>query len=165
MVNDEERKGQLSIGIHSRHIRATNDGTDVSDEAACVDMILSELGRSNGACTIYIMADRKGTIDQMTTEGNQRNCSTVFVQHDSGDSEAIKGEAEHGPFADGGFFRDMVVTKQALSAFIHYKDRSSSALVYELQVYDAMIKDLIDAPMLRCEIDWRNKHKINLYRY
>ena len=178
-LKDKDRPNRISIGIHSRHIRDNNDGSDVSYEMQCLDLILQKQQQQqqtnqenkNGPdgddlppCTVYVMADRAATLEHVKTESAKRNCATVTVDHRTILPAANSlYKQEHGPFAGGDFFRDWLVVSQAQTGFIHYKDRSSSALVYETMVYDGMAEGRIDSPVLRCSIDWRGGGALNLY--
>ena len=159
-----------TIGIHSRHIRETNDGSDVSWEMECLDLILQSTQPKNNLemqepCTVLVMADRSATLAAIKLESNKRNCSVVVVEHENSADGAPNYEQEHGPFAGAGFFRDWLVVSQAQTGFVHYKDRSSSALVYETMVYDGVTQGQIDSPVLRCSIDWRMQGKLDLHQH
>jgi hypothetical protein len=159
---------EITIGIHSRHIRPEHDGSDVSSETACLDLILESLRRTKGqasSCTIFLMSDRVATRETFPVGALARNCTTVVVTQEEA-PPPVDGttEEEHGPFRGAGMFRDFLVTSQAKDGFIHFDGRSSSAFVYERMVYNAMTQGLVDAPIARCEIDWRHGHnKTRLY--
>lgn len=116
-------------------------------------------------CTVLVMADRSATLAAIKLESNKRNCSVVVVEHENSADGAPNYEQEHGPFAGAGFFRDWLVVSQAQTGFVHYKDRSSSALVYETMVYDGVTQGQIDSPVLRCSIDWRMQGKLDLHQH
>ena len=165
-INDE--RNHRSIGIHSRHIRDKDDGSDVTWEIQCLDKILQATQLKDEEslvvppCTVYVMSDRLAALEAIRRESFQRNCSVAVVDHDSvGPDSNFK--KEHGPFAGAGFFRDWLVVSQARTGFIHYNDRSSSALVYETMVYDGITEREIDSPVLRCSIDWRHNGEIHLF--
>lgn len=166
-LRDKDRKDRRTIGIHSRHIRDNDDGSDVSREMECLDLILEsseKAGQTGLPCTVYVMADRAATLEQVKLESAKRQCSTVVVNHQTVQPGSVYKE-EHGPFAGGDFFRDWLVVSQAQTGFIHFKDRSSSALVYETMVYDGVKEGRIDSPVLRCSIDGRNGGELSLHDY
>jgi hypothetical protein len=158
----ESRGDIITIGIHSRHIRSNNNGTDIHQEVKCMDMLLHQQRRDpTQPCKILIMADRKQTLDNLAAAAEARNCEAIVVEKEevaasSNVKEDIKSaEDEHGPFRGRGFFRDWLVVKQATSGYIHYEGRSSSAIVYENMVYDAMTQGFVDEPIPRCAISWK----------
>ena len=162
MLEGNALREQVTIAVHSRHIRTRLDGSDVRSEVNCLDQLLTKLRRPQQPCTIFIMADRQLTLDKLEDVVKARNCSAVIVEKKTmevrqEESKSLQDiEAEHGPFRGGGFFRDWIVVAQATRGFIHYRDRSSSAIVFEQSVYDGMMKSIIDKPPLRCEMDWKD---------
>lgn len=179
-MEDADQRGRipLSIGIHSRHIRPENDGSDVQEEVDCLDLTLAALEKQQGktpgdSCKVFIMSDRVATIENLSLAARERNCEPIVVENEVVQVDAAeedgkmsnKLQSEHGPFRGLGFFRDWLVASQATSAFVHFKDRSSSQIVYERMVYDSMTKGIADVPVTRCEIDWRNEGKLRLIEY
>ena len=168
MLPTETRGNLRTIAIHSRHIRDSDDGSNVSAELKCLDEIMRSTARGDGEqqppCKVFVMSDRAATLDAIQRESEKRNCSAVVVEHDSAEHTANAAK-EHGPFAGAGFFRDWLVAAQAQTGFIHFQDRSSSALVYETMVYDGMTRGTIESPVLRCSIDWRHGSKLSIHDY
>ena len=181
MLTNPQESDELTIGIHSRHIHPEVDGSDVDNELNCLDMVL-DLLRYDGSqpCTILVMADRALTLQGLSEAVDARGCTPIVVEHDTETPKVEKDGAlleaqfrndylaaineqaeEHGPFRGGGFFRDWYVVSQARSAFIHYKDRSSSEIVYDRMVYQGRIDGPVHSPLPRCEIDSKSK-KLNL---
>ena len=160
---EAERTKRLTYGVHSRHIRSNNDGSDVHHEVNCLDMLLKDQRKApSQPCTLFIMADRELAVQKLHSAALERNCTPVAVDHQIVDDHPfIKDEkqqetlAEHGPFRGGGFFRDWMTVSQARSGFIHFEGRSSSALVYETMVYNAMVDGNHETPITRCEMEWR----------
>uniref|UniRef100_A0A7S3P6Z7 Uncharacterized protein n=1 Tax=Amphora coffeiformis TaxID=265554 RepID=A0A7S3P6Z7_9STRA len=165
VIEDRSPQKHQIIGIHSRHVGATNDGSHVDKEMTCLDGILEFHSRqiqhpwseSVRHCTLLVMSDRSATLDAIKVQGTQRNCSVVFLDHQEETSGANKYDMEHGPFAGAGFFRDWMMVAQAQAGFIHFHERSSSALVYESSTYDNIVDGIIDSPVPRCSIPKRGE--------
>lgn len=144
----------LTIGIHSRHNNPEKDGSDISREVACIDMIFEEMGYNaslgNEHCSIYVMSDRRATLENIIEPSQNRMCDTIEVEH----LQKTEGaREEHGPFAGAPFFRDLLLVSQhARDAFIHVHGSSSSALVFEIITYDAIMAGRLEKAPLRCEL-------------
>eukprot|EP00977_Amphora_coffeiformis_P003119 scaffold581_cov169-Amphora_coffeaeformis.AAC.9 len=159
----DTQSNELTVGIHSRHIRPQMDGSDVGQEVGCLDMVLDFLRQSTTqTCTILIMADRLLTLEKLQDAARERNCTAVFVENETKEEPEPHVKEEHGPFVGGAFFRDWYAVSQARSAFIHFQDRSSSEIVYDRMVYLGMTSGTIQAPIPRCEIAWRDHGKLHL---
>lgn len=160
-MTPQQRDG-VTIGIHSRHIKNNDDGQDIHLEMQCIDMVLAEQRKNTHSgnkqqqqqqqpCTVYIMSDRPKTDKRLAKQIKKRQCETITVIKDTIEmDEGLVPKPEHGPFAGASFFRDWITVAQSESALIHGTDRSSSALVYELMVYDGMTSGRIKKPPLRC---------------
>jgi hypothetical protein len=157
-----------TIGLHSRHMHLTNNGSDVQNEIKCLDHALDARENDKVPCTVYIMSDRPKTIENLRTYLLQRDCSVVVATQriDPEVNDTGKKTEEHGPFAGAGFFRDLVVVSQARSAFIG-STRSSSALVDELMEYDrrteAWRSNNVSDSLLRCYIG-QGEHRFRRIR-
>eukprot|EP00977_Amphora_coffeiformis_P008186 scaffold1828_cov169-Amphora_coffeaeformis.AAC.25 len=145
----------FTIGIHSRHPRAEDDGSNVQREASCLNKLLDELGhaRSSSNCTVFVMADRPATIVALQNEAHKQGCHDVVVEDLN--LPVADGNGEHGPRAKDGFFRDLLVVSQARTAFVGFS-RSSSALVYELMVFDGRREGSI-LPPLHCDLGYNRR--------
>jgi hypothetical protein len=144
-----------TIGLHSRHTKSSNNGSNVQNEIKCLEYLLTYRENDKVPCTVYIMSDRPKTIENLRTYMLERSCSVVVVAHimDPVVNDTGTKTEEQGPFAGAGFFRDLLVVSQARSAFIG-DVRSSSALVDELMDYGRRTeawhsKNAVD-PLLRC---------------
>jgi hypothetical protein len=48
-----------TIGLHSRHVLSTDDGSDVQNEIKCLDHVLGTGENDKVPCTVYIMSDHR----------------------------------------------------------------------------------------------------------
>ena len=142
----------ISIGIHARHKKLTDDGSDVSEYMACVDQML-EMFPKIMPCHLYVASDRPKTLAAIEREGRQRSCIVHYLDHDNEkrnmtalsleidtNSRAGKWDTEHGEFAGAPMFEDLeYFTNQVRSGFVHTAGvgpgSSASALYWQQITY------------------------------
>ena len=123
----------FSVGVHSRHPSNRDDGTDVSDEIACINKLVRTLGNGR-PCLAYLMSDRQETVRRISKHVQIAHNCTVVLASQRESANGTEHVDEHGAFAGAGYFQDLVVVGQADSAFIS-KRRSSTSLVAEFMEY------------------------------
>lgn len=161
MMETHKDGSRISIGIHSRHTRIKDNGSNVKNELSCLDGLLEALKKKRGdtdgsattidpsSCTVYIMSDRVDAITNLEKGISEKNCRSVHVVHEADEiapvtvnpslaTKWLDRHEEHGPFQGAGYFLDWLVVSQARDGLIYYAERSSSALVYEKMTYDAV---------------------------
>jgi hypothetical protein len=142
----------FSVAVHSRHPNNSDDGSDISLEAMCLDKLL----RGQNHCALYLMSDRVKTLEALQAYAPQ--CQHVMVTrqqpsspNQTTDLSATRIIPEHGPFAGAGYFEDLATVSQARSAFIS-GFRSSSLLVDELMEYGRRMEAWQDGTRARKDI-------------
>lgn len=140
----------VTIGIHARHKKAEEDGSDITDQLNCLESMLLLLRKEDNRgetknCTVFIMADRPKSLQALANVSFNLGCKPVVVKNVEHDLQDAKyRQKEHGAFSGQGFFRDFLVTSQARSGFIHsagkQKGSSASALVWQEIIFRG-IKD------------------------
>lgn len=144
-----------TFGIHARHPNPQDEGTRVAREVQCLDQLLVQSKDASNSsannCTVYIMSDRTATLVALQEAARARHWQAVVGVEAANSSvygvQPPEQVAEHGSNAGAGFFRDLAVVSQARTGFCGYA-RSSSALVYELMVYEARLEGLSSPPLL-----------------
>ena len=123
-----------SIGLHSRHTVAADDGSWVPHEIKCLEHLLSVFEarfRWTRSCHIYLMSDRPKTIATLTEWSRNKNCSVITANHHVG-GDCIK---EHGPWAGAGYLEDLDVVAHATHALVGDPRRSSTSLLLDVMEY------------------------------
>ena len=123
-----------SIGLHSRHTVAADDGSWVPHEIKCLERLLNvfeERFHSSRLCHIYLMSDRPKTVATLTEWSRNKNCSVTTANHHVG-GDCIK---EHGPWAGAGYLEDLDVVAQATDAMVGDPRRSSTSLLLDVMEY------------------------------
>ena len=146
-TTNTNNNNDLTIGIHARHKKAEDDGSDMSEQISCLESMLDLLRPQTNSqsattenCTIFIMADRPKSLQALSDVSRSLGCWPVTVNKTALDmTGASKGMQEHGEFASEGYFQDFLVVSQARSGFIHSAGfrhgSSASALVWQEIVY------------------------------
>jgi hypothetical protein len=67
-----------TIGLHSRRMHHSNNGSNVQNEVKCLDLARDARENDKVPCTVYIMSDRHKTIENLRTYLLQRDCSVVW---------------------------------------------------------------------------------------
>jgi len=147
----------ISLALHSRHPRATDDGSNVTDEQQCLHQLIRKqqehiLRRQryqdhNTSCIVYIMSDRTATVSELSTwlkrEYGCHAQSASWKADGSNTTTATSKSAqtnEHGPFAGSGFWKDLEWCAQARTGLVADLGRSSSTLLQELMEYDTYVE-------------------------
>jgi hypothetical protein len=126
-----------SIGIHSRHTVAADDGSWIPQEIKCLERFLlnrfhtNAIHDQNDACQVYLMSDRPKTILALTEWLRNKNCSVITANHHVGDDPI----QEHGPWAGAGYLEDLDVVAEATHGLIGDPRRSSTSLLLDLMEY------------------------------
>jgi hypothetical protein len=127
----EPPQDAITIAMHVRHIFERNKGGKLTKEQRqCLRKVVHETRgeREDAPCIVYLMSDRRATLNPVTKLANQLNCSTVVASHREGDAT---GNNEHGPYAGLGFYQDLVVAGKARDGFVGHCHRSSSQMLLE----------------------------------
>ena len=119
------------------------DGSDISYEIKCIQDVIKQhetRGTALDNCKIYLMSDRKATIDNLK-EWIPLNtkCNPVIAKHDMND---VGHFVENGPYAMKGFFEDLALAAYTNGGFIgHLADQVSTAsdLIHELYIYNHFV--------------------------
>jgi hypothetical protein len=152
-MNSSTRK--LTVALHSRHPKESDDGTNIGWEKECIQKILQQTVFDNNInydekdgplvsdyiCTVVLLSDRQKTIDKLAKYLKRHHCTAVVASHeDLSDS----WREEHGPYAGIGFYQDLwlvhnqvaLMTEKQQIAFIgHNHRRTSSTLIREVLVH------------------------------
>lgn len=159
LLNNRRDDEPYSIAIHSRHVDADDNGSDVQDEIRCIDWLLSLRPNNKERCTVYIMADRQATIQNITEYlAKNTNCAAISASAREQNDDSLLLRREHGQYAGATFFRDLAIASQARSA-VAASARSSSALLDEWIDYrrrnEAWHRNqrLLE-PLKRCYFKW-----------
>ena len=121
-----------TYALHSRHTSPNDIGLDITKEIQCLRTLWMETNRTiESSCLVYIMSDRKQTIEALRDFLELNNCSGVVANHTEGKSVV----EEHGPFAGGSYFTDLSLVVNARDGFIGHH-RTSSGLVKAVLEYD-----------------------------
>ena len=146
-----------TIGVHARHSRLQDDGSDIYAQVSCLDHVLDHL-RSQGqkstkqrGCQLLMMSDREATISRLYEYAKNRGCAALAMQtptnlvsgtgniSSSGDNRTLAVLDEHGPFEGAGFYQDILLLSKVRNGFVGTA-RSSSELVVELIAYETKIR-------------------------
>lgn len=149
MPESDTAPAPFSIGIHVRHIKEEDDGSNIASTVNCVHHNFFA-NREKGNCQVLIMSDRPATINGLrSTARNTWGCEAVTVQPEEDESvkhvslrhrRLLAGQVtnEHGPFAGAGFYQDLALVSHARSGLLA-PSRSSSRLILEGIVYHQLI--------------------------
>jgi hypothetical protein len=126
----------VSIAIHSRHPVNGDDGSFVDEEKECMAQLLTK--HINGpykglGCHVYLMSDRKATVDLLSAWAKMEfNCTPVVAAHSASHVQKM----EHGPWDGVGFIEDLASASLARTAAVGDLCRSSFMLLAELVEYE-----------------------------
>lgn len=123
----------ISIAVHSRHSKNTDDGSNVEREVACLKKVLPGSSRP---CIVYIISDRPASLKRIKDATQEMNCTPVLPHH----NEDKSFRKEHGPYAGVGFFQDLVVASQARHGLVG-APRSSTMLLEERITYQRKVEE------------------------
>ena len=142
-----------SIAVHSRHTNPKASGIKPSHEMRCLKKLTLHHVKDR-ECRVYVMSDRRGTVDRLSEWATEHNCTAVVAAHTEGSGT----RDEHGPWAGLGFYQDMFSVARARSAMIS-SESTSSQLVLALMAYDRRVEAVLasqnadDLPdMQRCQM-------------
>jgi hypothetical protein len=126
-----------TVALHSRHQSKEQDGCDIAGEEACLERLLGD----KTDCHVFVMSDRKCTIDQTIQYiHNELSCRVEQTTHKAQAKQAW--QSEHGAFAGGGFYEDWILASRARSAVISGESTSSQLIqerieyIRKLEGYD-----------------------------
>ena len=150
----------IRIVMHSRHTKASDDGSSIHRETLCLQNILRanhhihQMHEPN--CQVILLSDRSMTLQNLALHLQERYpaCDVLVIPHNS--SAGLSFSEEHGPFAGVGFYQDlaMVANQTILTtpvqqvAFVGSKRRSSSQLIREIMTYTLCLQNGTKAPDL-----------------
>lgn len=108
-------------GEDSRHAVNGDDGSFIDEEKECLSKLLAKYyvnspidGELTG-CHVYLMSDRKSTIDRLSAwVKTEFNCTPVIAVHETSHVQ----EMEHGPWSGLGFIEDIASASLARSAAV-----------------------------------------------
>lgn len=129
----------ISVVVHSRHSKVSDNGSSIARETKCLDKILSNY--TEESCQVMLLSDRPLTLRNMAAHiaAVYPRCQVMLAPHENGTSFSI----EHGPFSGMGFFQDLAMVANQTrslsagrSAFVGTKRRSSSQLIREIMSYE-----------------------------
>eukprot|EP00588_Corethron_pennatum_P024495 CAMPEP_0194315418 /NCGR_PEP_ID=MMETSP0171-20130528/12239_1 /TAXON_ID=218684 /ORGANISM="Corethron pennatum, Strain L29A3" /LENGTH=333 /DNA_ID=CAMNT_0039071239 /DNA_START=391 /DNA_END=1392 /DNA_ORIENTATION=- len=156
-----DTKEDISIVLHSRHVRGEIDGSGVSKEIDCIESIIKQhesIGTDMTNCKVFLMSDRIPTIINLKKWITQNmTCKPVIAYHNANIDGAGQFR-EHGPFALVGFFEDLALGAHANGGYIGASPLarlSSSDLFRELYDYNRVVGNenrKEDLPHLTCFI-------------
>jgi hypothetical protein len=129
-----------SVAVHTRHVSAEDQGTDVARETACLSEVLSKRGSKQQSCQVLIMSDRERSNDALMEYATAAGCQGITVLHNVKVTNNTF-QKEHGPFEGAGYFQDMAIVTQARHGFVT-TTRSSSGLLQNLMVYDRTMENV-----------------------
>eukprot|EP00980_Cylindrotheca_fusiformis_P008292 scaffold1736_cov127-Cylindrotheca_fusiformis.AAC.106 len=141
-LNEQSQSEAFSVGLHSRHPVGADDGSYISQETDCLNRMISLAKKQSDfkQCNVYIMSDRRKTVDLLIAWLVDRNCTATIANHTSG--PWIDDIPEHGPWSGAGFLLDLQVVGEAQNAAVGDPHRSSTALVFNLVEYNRRMKAL-----------------------
>ena len=153
-INTNPSTRTLTVVLHSRHPKESDEGTNIGWEKECIQKILRETILDNNTnhdemneplsdydCTVVLLSDRQKTIDKLAKYLKRHHCTAVVASH--GDISSSWRD-EHGPYAGIGFYQDLwlvhnqiaLTTEKQQIAFIgHNHRRTSSTLIQEVLVH------------------------------
>jgi hypothetical protein len=132
-----------SIALHSRHPVNGDDGSFIDEEKECLSKLLAKYyinspidGELTG-CHVYLMSDRRSTIDRLSAWVKiEFNCTPVIAVHATSHVQ----EMEHGPWSGLGFIEDIASASLARTAAVGDTKRSSFMLLAELIEYEQRVE-------------------------
>mmetsp|Transcript_29455 Transcript_29455/g.53962 ORF Transcript_29455/g.53962 Transcript_29455/m.53962 type:complete len:260 (+) Transcript_29455:625-1404(+) len=132
-------KESITIVLHSRHSKESDDGSKIMREKLCLQRLL-QTENDTLVCQVILLSDRSKTLETAKEyiAESYLHCTSMIAPH----IKSASWRKEHGPFAGVGFYQDLAfVTNQiiqvptSMKAFIGSNKRSSSQLVQELITY------------------------------
>ena len=127
----------ITIGLHSRHALASDDGSNITEETRCLLKLLKD--RDDKPCAVYIMSDREATVNSIKHHvENVLMCTAVADTSPKG----TKRVGFQGKFSEmgnnvGGFYKELALVSSAQYGFVGGQ-RSSSHLLEEQMYYNAV---------------------------
>jgi len=145
-----------SIAIHSRHINASNDGSDIAEERACLRQVLKRIMNEKGVdrCAVYIMSDRLATVEGLASESEFLGCQTIRLREHEHVNQGVL--LEHGSFDKVDFIRDLALVSNAEDGLIGPgRPSTSTFLLREMMEYNRK-KRGISGKIVTCPLSRRN---------
>jgi hypothetical protein len=147
---------EITIGIHTRHQDAEQDGSNVTMFASCLEEMRIMLGYYK-PCSVYIASDRALAITNLKQVAENLNCSAISVDH-TNEAHLIDNtetQMEHGAFAGLPFYKDFaLLASQVRSGMIHSggipEGSSASSLIWQQIVYNSIQDGSIRHPPVDC---------------
>ena len=145
-----------SIAIHSRHINAANDGSDIAEERDCLRQVLKSVMEEKGVdkCPVYIMSDRLATVEGLVSESELLGCQAIKLRQHEHVNQGVL--LEHGSFDKVDFIRDLALVSNAEDGLIGPgRPSTSTFLLREMMEFNRKKKG-ISGKIVTCPLSRRN---------
>lgn len=140
-LSSQTKADDFTVALHSRHTVVGDDGSIITDETKCLEMLLENRTKSAN-CFVYLMSDRPATVQMLKEWLVDRNCTGISTEdYSSMVTSPLLFRDEHGPNPGIGFIRDLALVSQARSALVGDPGRSSYMLLQEIVEYDRRVDD------------------------